>query len=291
MWQAGFVKDRIAGAHPDLDVETVIIKTEGDLDQTSSLTRIGGTGVFTKAIETALFEDRIDIAVHSLKDLPSTMTPGLELAAVPERGPVEDVLVTPDGVSLDDLPANAKIATGSIRRRSQMLHLRPDLVMSDLRGNIETRLRKLVEQDLDGIVMALAAIRRLGLDAVACSVLPTDRMVPGVGQGALGIQTRSGDTRTREIAGCLDHEPSRTAAVAERAFLRELDSGCQFPVGALADVGPSGIRLTGFVGSEDGRTVIRDSLSGETGGAEETGRRLARRFIERGALDILGGIG
>jgi hydroxymethylbilane synthase len=246
--------------------------------------------VFTKAIESALLENRVDVAVHSLKDLPSKMTSGLALGAVPERGPVEDVLVTRDGRPLEELARGAKIATGSIRRRSQILHMRPDLEMHDLRGNIDTRLRKLVDHNLDGIIMALAAIVRLELEDVAYAVIPPDRMVPGVGQGALGIQTRTGDERTGEIVGCLDHTPTKTAALAERAFLRELDSGCQFPVGALATVDDTGLTLDGFVGSEDGGTTIRENLRDASGNAEDTGVQLARRFIDRGALDILGGI-
>jgi hydroxymethylbilane synthase len=290
LWQASFVERELISANPGLEIERIIIKTEGDLDQKSSLTRIGGTGVFTKAIEQALLENRVDVAVHSLKDLPSTMTPGLELGAVPERGPVEDVLVTKDGRSLDALQPGAAIATGSIRRRSQILSLRSDLEMHDLRGNIDTRLRKLNEQNLDGIIMALAAIKRLQIEDAAYWVIPADLMTPGVGQGALGIQIRAGENKIRETVDALNHTPSNTAATAERAFLRELDSGCQFPVGALARITDSETELTGFVGSEDGATVIRDSLRGDSSDAEEIGYRLARKFINRGALDILDGI-
>ncbi len=290
LWQAGFVEQQLKKANPGLEIEIIIIKTEGDIDQKSSLTSIGGTGLFTKAIELALLEKRVDIAVHSLKDLPSSMTPGLELGAVPKRGPVEDVLVTKDGRSLENLRPGAAIATGSIRRRSQILSMRSDLEMHDLRGNIDTRLRKLSEQNLDGIIMALAAIKRLQIQDVSYWVIPAELMTPGVGQGALGIQIRDRDGQVRHAVSALNHPPSKTAATAERAFLRELDSGCQFPVGALATITGSETELTGFVGSEDGVTVIKDSLREASSDAEGLGYRLARKFIDRGALDILDGI-
>jgi hydroxymethylbilane synthase len=289
LWQAGFVEQQLKSADPGLEIERIIVKTEGDIDQKSSLARIGGTGLFTRAIEQALLAKRVDIAVHSLKDLPSSMRPGLELGAVPERGPVEDVLVTKDGKTLENIRRGAAIATGSIRRRSQILSMRSDLEMHDLRGNIDTRLRKLNEQNLDGIIMALAAIKRLQIQDVAYWVIPAGLMTPGVGQGALGIQIRTGDDKVGKAVSALNHEPSKTAAFAERAFLRELDSGCQFPVGALATVTDSDTELTGFVGSEDGVTVIRDSLRESSGDAEGLGYRLARRFIDRGALAILDG--
>jgi hydroxymethylbilane synthase len=290
LWQAGFAETALRKAHPYLALERVVIKTEGDVDQTSSLTRIGGTGVFTKSIEDALLDGRIDIAVHSLKDLPSTMAAGLELGAVPERGAVEDALVTRGGLSLDEIPGNARIATGSIRRRSQLLHLRPDLEIRDLRGNIDTRLRKLVTQNLAGIVMARAAIERLRLEDVAYWVIPEELMIPGVGQGALGVQIRSGDAETRAIVECLNHAETNAAVEAERAFLRELDSGCLFPVGARATVRGSRIEIAGFVGSTDGVDVIRDRHVGDTNNAGDAGFRLARKFVDRGALGILGGI-
>ncbi len=290
LWQAGFVEHQLKLSRSDLNIERVVIKTEGDLDQKSSLTRIGGTGVFTKSIELALLEGRIDLAVHSLKDLPSDMTPGLELGAVPERGPVEDVLVTGKGTGLNELKRGAVIATGSIRRRSQILHLRPDLQMRDLRGNIDTRLGKLHEQNLDGIIMALAAIKRLELRDVAFHPIPVADLTPAVGQGALGLQTRAEDTTTREVVDILNHEPTRKAVDAERAFLHTLDSGCQFPVGALATIKKSEITLTGFVGSEDGSTIIREQLVYNIDRPGDAGNHLAHRFIDRGALDILGAI-
>jgi hydroxymethylbilane synthase len=289
LWQAEFIEQELRQHHPNVEFEKVIIKTEGDRDQKSSLTRIGGMGVFTKSIEDALLRRRIDIAVHSLKDLPSAMSPGLELGAVPERGFVEDALVTADGCAVQELGHAAVVATGSIRRRSQLLNTRPDLVIRDLRGNIDTRLRKLSDQGLDGIVMARAAIARLQLNEVRYYTFPTEIMTPGVGQGAIGVQLRSGDQAVCQLTETLNHRPSFLAVSAERAFLRELDSGCQFPVGAFAIIANEQITLTGFVGSENGKTVIRDQISGRTDAPDGVGVSLARKFVDKGARDILDG--
>ncbi|MEJ2545917.1 MAG: hydroxymethylbilane synthase [Calditrichaceae bacterium] len=246
LWQAGYIEKLLQTTHRNLELERIIIKTEGDRDQRSSLTQIGGQGVFTKAIEEALIENRIDVAVHSLKDLPSEMPDGLFLAAVPERGPVEDVLVTKDGLSLNELNQKAKVATGSIRRCSQLLHLRPDLDIQDLRGK-----------------------------------------VPGVGQGAVGIQTRMNDEVTNEVIRLISHQETFDAVTAERAFLNELDSGCQFPVGAYAQVKDENLKMTGFVGSDDGETVYRESIEGSVKKAENLGRQLAQSFIKKGAQELL----
>ena len=287
LWQADYIEHLLRQTNTDVKLERIIIKTEGDRDQSSSLTQIGGQGVFTKAIEEALLENRIDIAVHSLKDLPSAMPEGLFLAAVPERGPVEDVLVTKDGLSLNELGEGASVATGSIRRCSQLLHLRPDLDIQDLRGNIETRLNKLYQQNLDGIIMARAAIYRLELDHVKYYSFSTDEMVPGVGQGAVGVQTRADDLATNEVVRLISHQETFDAVTAERAFLNELDSGCQFPVGAYARIEDDVLKMTGFVGSDDGDTIYRESMEGSVKEAENLGRKLAQSFIKRGAQELL----
>jgi hydroxymethylbilane synthase len=287
LWQAAFVESELRTNRPDISVERVIIKTEGDRDQSSSLTQIGGQGVFTKTIENALLEGRIDIAVHSLKDLPSKMADGLVLGAVPQRGPVEDVLVTRNGISLGDLPRGARIATGSIRRRSQLLNLRPDLNVTDLRGNIDTRLRKLEEENLDAIIMARAALVRLGLDEVAYYTFSTDEMIPSVGQGAIGVQIRAGDKIIEDAVSCLVHLPTHQAVTAERAFLSELDSGCQFPVGAFANVQGGTVKIIGFVGSKDGKSVVKESHTSGKEYPQNAGRELAVRLRDLGAADIL----
>ena len=287
LWQADYIEHLLRQTNTDVELERIIIKTEGDRDQSSSLTQIGGQGVFTKAIEDALLENRIDLAVHSLKDLPSAMPEGLFLAAIPERGPVEDVLVTKDGLSLNELGEGASVATGSIRRCSQLLHLRPDLDIQDLRGNIETRLNKLYQQNLDGIIMARAAIYRLELDHVKYYSFSTDEMVPGVGQGAVGVQTRADDLATNEVVRLISHQETFDAVTAERAFLNELDSGCQFPVGAYARIEDDVLKMTGFVGSDDGETIYRESMEGSVKEAENLGRKLAQSFIKQGAQELL----
>lgn len=287
LWQAAYIENLLKQACEDIILERIIIKTEGDRDKQSSLTQIGGQGVFTKAIEEALMENQIDVAIHSLKDLPSAMTEGLYLAAVPERGPVEDVLVTEEGISLNELEENATIATGSIRRCSQLLNLRPDLNIKDLRGNIETRLNKLLEQNLDGIIMAHAALVRLELNHVRYYAFSVNDMVPGVGQGAVGVQTRIDDEATNKIVKLISHQETFDAVTAERAFLNELDSGCQFPVGAYARVEGDNLKMTGFVGSDDGEEVYREKIEGPVSDAEQLGRRLAQSFIKQGAQELL----
>jgi hydroxymethylbilane synthase len=288
LWQADYIAQLLRHHHPEVILERVIIKTEGDRDQQSSLTRIGGLGVFTKAIEEALLDKRIDIAVHSLKDLPSTMADGLVLAAVPKRGAVQDALVSADGRSFRDLPQGAQIATGSIRRRAQLLYLRPDLQMSDLRGNIDTRLKQLHTRRLDGLIMARAAQERLQLRDVAFHLFEIEDMIPAVGQGAIGVQIRSDDAETMTMVSDLNHVSTYQSITAERAFLQTLDSGCQFPVGAFARVQDHTLRLQAFVGSEDGREVIKDETEGQSVKAEKLGRILAERCIEKGARTILG---
>ncbi|MBD3226101.1 MAG: hydroxymethylbilane synthase [Caldithrix sp.] len=287
VWQADFVTTALRKARPDCNFERVIIKTEGDRDQKSSLTRIGGQGVFTKAIEDALLEHNIDIAVHSLKDLPSQMTEGLMLGAVPRRASVKDVLVTRKGKTLRDLKEKARIATGSIRRRCQLLRQRPDLEMVDLRGNIDTRLRKLQDNDFDALIMAHAALIRLALQKVQYQPFEINEMIPAVGQGAIGIQVRVADEKTRDIVQAVNHEPAMQAVTAERAYLRRLDSGCQFPVGALAEIHNNTIELNGFVSNHDGSRWLQAEQAGPVESAEQIGVKLAEQLIDRGALDIL----
>jgi len=215
------------------------------------------------------------------------MNPDLELAAVPVRGPVEDVLITKEGSGLDKLCDKAVIATGSIRRRSQLLFIRPDLTIQDLRGNIDTRLKKLKTENLDGIIMAKAALVRLKKNDVKYVVFPTHRMVPGVSQGAIGIQTRKKNVTLYNLLKKLNDQPSWLAAMAERAFLHTLDSGCQFPVGAYARVSDVSIILDGFVGSMDGKEIIKEQITGDTDDAAALGSKLAKLFLKKGAKKLL----
>jgi len=287
LWQASFVRKALENLHPDIQFEQVIIKTEGDLNQSSSLTQIGGQGIFTKEIEKALMDDRIDIAVHSLKDLPSKMPDDLMLGAVPQRGPVEDVLVTEKGLSLEKLPEKSRIATGSIRRKAQLLYMRPDLLISDLRGNIDTRLKKLIEHKLDGIIMAKAAILRLELNDVKFVEFNTDKMIPAVGQGAVGIQIRKDDPDTNKIVMPINHLDTYHAVIAERELLFTLDSGCQFPVGSYARVLNGKLSIKGFVASENGHNIISDSVDSMVEDARKAGKALAKKLIQRGARSLL----
>lgn len=287
LWQASYVREALEQSNPGIRFEQVIIKTGGDLDQKSSLTRIGGQGIFTKEIEKALLEDEIDIAVHSLKDLPSTMPDALGLGAVPVRGPVEDVLVTEQGLSLKQLPEKAKIATGSIRRKSQLLQMRPDLQISDLRGNIDTRLRKLHEYDLDGIIMAKAALVRLNLVHVKFVEFNTESMIPAVGQGAVGIQIRKKDQDIGRVVASINHDDTYHAVLAERELLHTLDSGCQFPVGAYARVSNGKLSIKGFVASEDGTNILYESIESTADKALNAGKELAEKLIGKGARTLL----
>jgi len=308
LWQTEHVTALLLEQHPELKIERVIIHTEGDRDQASSLTQIGGQGVFTKAIEDALLQKKIDLAVHSLKDLPSTLTQGLVLGCVPKRGPVEDLLVSVQGYELSTLPQGARVATGSIRRRAQLLAQRPDLQMEDLRGNIQTRLQKLRDNGWDAIVMARAAVERLELREQTTdlhySVLPAETMIPGVGQGALGLEFRRDDEWIHELLHPINDAQTFLSVSAERAFLAELDSGCQFPVGALAQRSlKTGLMINGWVGAEDGRTTLhKKRLIHLVCGTEESepecseqnialaemmGRDCARDLLARGAGQLL----
>lgn len=288
LWQADYVRTRLVINFPEIDFETVIIKTTGDRDQKSSLMKIGGMGVFTKSIEDALLAGKIDIAVHSLKDLPSQENQELVIAAVPQRGPSADVLVSKNGAALKELPQKAQVATGSIRRRSQLLGIRPDLQMQDLRGNINTRLQKLETENWHGIIMAHAALERLQLDSVRFSILPMEQMIPAVSQGAIGVQTRASDVDTIKMAKVLNDKETCQAILAERAVLRRLDSGCQFPIGAHAFVnGRGNMTIFGFVGDMQGNHVIRKKKHGKASEAEILGTQLAETLIEEGALDLI----
>ena len=287
LWQAEYVESALKRIFPNLETERIIIKTEGDRDRKSSLTQIGGQGVFTKTIEQALLQERIDVAVHSLKDLPSTMSDGLTIAAVPPRAPVEDVLISRDGKTLDEMPQGAKIATGSIRRRCQLLALRPDLQMADLRGNIHTRLRKLHEQNLDGIIMARAALERLGISDVPYQIFAPEVMIPSVGQAAIGVQIRSDDLSVGRLVAALNDLATYQCVMAERTVLRELDTGCQFPMGAYGKITDGQMHLTAFVGSVDGKQIIRATEVGQPTRFKELGHRLAQKLLQAGAASLL----
>jgi len=273
-WQAEHVAKLLA-PHP---VDLVIVQSEGDSAPDASLTIIGGKGVFTKEIQSAVLRGDADIAVHSLKDLPTEPVDGMILAAVPKRGPTGDVLVSSRHFGFDQLPHGARIATGSVRRRALLKHRRPDLRLVDIRGNVDTRLRKLVEEDLDGLILAEAGLQRLGLSQRITEILDVGWMIPAVGQGALGIECRTDDSATVAQLKPLDDLPSHLAITAERAFLRALGGGCQVPIGALARVSDNQLEIRGCVLSIDGSKRKDASTTGPISAAEQLGHQLADNF-------------
>ncbi len=287
LWQARHIADLLRNAAPHLSVEFVTIATTGDLDRDRPLSQIGGDGLFTKQIQLALTENRADVAVHSLKDLPTFVVEGLTLAAVPRRGPTGDVLVSVRHPSFAAMPKGAIVATSSLRRRAQLLHRRPDLRLVDMRGNVETRLSKLTNQDIDALVLAEAGLRRLGLAAQVTEVLDAQWMLPAVGQGALGLECRSDDVATAKLLAKLDHRPTWLAVTAERAMLRTLGGGCQVPIGAASEVDGETMILRGVVLAPDGSRRITGEIAGDWTQAEHLGQQLARKLLGQGAKDLL----
>jgi hydroxymethylbilane synthase len=287
VWQAKFVADQLRALAAPRPVELVELQTTGDFVQHLALSQIGGDGVFTREIQRALLDRRVELAVHSLKDLPTTPVDGLTLAAVPARGPAGDAFVSKKYARFDDLPNGATVGTSSVRRRTQLLHRRPDLNLLPIRGNVETRLRKLAEQDLDAIILAEAGLARLGLAEAITEVLDTSWMLPAVGQGALGLECRADDAATLALVRPLNDAAARQAVTAERALLRGLGGGCQVPIGAAAKVDGDRLTLRGAVLSPDGRERFEDEVSGAATDAEALGTRLATRLQECGAARLL----
>ncbi len=283
-WQAEYIAARLTAL--GIAVEMIHITTQGDV-KTAPLGEIGGQGLFTKEIQRALLDDRIDLAVHSLKDLPTEHVPGLALVAVPERESTGDVLVSNRYRSLDALPPQARIGTGSNRRKAQLLHQRPDLEILDIRGNVDTRLRKLDEAEYDAIILAEAGLKRLELTGRIAQVLPREQMLPAVGQGALGIEARSDDVTTQGLLEPLNEPLTRAAVLAERAMLRTLRGGCLAPVGAWGRIEQDQLHLDGVVLSNDGITRIFASSQADLADAEALGVRVARTLIAQGAAALL----
>jgi hydroxymethylbilane synthase len=291
LWQARHVAERLrplAGPRP---VELVEIETSGDVVRDVPLSQIGGDGVFTKEIQRALLDGRVDVAVHSLKDLPTAAVPGIALAAVPERGPSGDAFVSKRWRRFDDLPVGATVGTSSLRRRSQALHRRPDLKLIDVRGNVGTRLAKLDGAGLDALILAQAGLERLGLGVHITEILDASWMLPAVGQGALGLECRADDQTTMTLLTPLDHALTRQSVLAERAFLRELGGGCLVPVGASTSVSGETLTLMGCVLPADGTSRLAGQVSGPASDPESIGQRLAIGLLAGGAREILAGKG
>lgn len=287
LWQARWVMDRLQAHHPDVRFQVVEVTTQGDRDRKTPLHRVGGVGLFVKALEIALLEDEIDLAVHSLKDMPSRVPPELALAAVPARADPRDTLVSPSGASLLELPAGARIGTGSPRRKAQLLNRRPDLSVVGIRGNVDTRLRKAEGPDYDAVVLAAAGLARLEREDVITEVLPPETLLPAGGQGALAVEIRADDEPTRSLVAPVNHPASWAAAAAERGFMARLGAGCHVPAAAYAVVDEGELWLRGLVASHDGQTMIRSERRGPTDQAEALGRAVAEDLLERGAGDLL----
>ena len=278
LWQARAVESMLRSSRPDLEVRLEIIQTTGDKILDTSLSAIGDKGLFTKELEAAIFDGRAHIAVHSLKDMQTRLPEGLTVAAVTERELAADVLVAPAGTTLETIRHGGTVATGSLRRRAQLLAARPDLTVVDVRGNVQTRLRKYHDEGWDGMILAYAGLHRLDLGNEIAQIIPTSVMIPAVGQGALGIEARADDTGTMEILAALEHRETRYRVEAERAFLRALEGGCQVPIGAHSVLDGATITLDGVIASIDGRRLVRGTESGPVERAEEMGRELAERL-------------
>lgn len=298
LWQANWVKAKLEILHPGLLVRIDLISTTGDRLHSAPLSQIGGKGVFTKELEDALLDSRVDFAVHSLKDLPTTLPDGLQLAAVSEREDARDaLLVTPrldkNVKTVGDLPVGSRVGTSSPRRASQLLHFRRDLAIVELRGNIETRIRKLDEGDYDAIVLATAGLARLGFEARIVERIAPSLMLPAVGQGALGIEARADDSNLARILEGVNHDPTRLATAAERSVLRSLGGGCAVPIAAHAwyesHNNKQSLVLEALVAERSGARVLRERIEGQAADAEALGSALAEKLIAAGASELLDG--
>jgi hydroxymethylbilane synthase len=285
--QSRWVRGEIIARHPNVRVDLIEIKTTGDKIQDAPLSRIGGKGLFVKEIEDALLRGDVDLAVHSVKDVPARLPDGLMLSAFPEREDPRDALISRNDLPLDDLPKGARVGTSSLRRGAQLLRRRPDLTLVPLRGNVDTRLSKLNSADLEAIVLAAAGLKRLGLEGRISQIIPADCLLPAIGQGALGLEVRRNDGTILEVLDFMDHEPTRIAVRAERAFLAELEGGCQVPIAGLARTAGDRVLIEGLVSEPDGSHWVSDTLSGSGRRADDIGRELARKLLDAGAARIL----
>ncbi|MBA3351500.1 MAG: hydroxymethylbilane synthase [Blastocatellia bacterium] len=287
LWQANWVKSKLAILSPESIFEIKVIETTGDQILDVALSKIGDKGLFTRQIETELIDGRIDLAVHSLKDLQTVQPDGLVIGAMCERDIPNDAFVSQLFHSVDELPRGARVATGSLRRKSQLLNYRPDLEIVDIRGNVPTRLAKFADSDLDGLVLAYAGLSRLGYREKIRQTIPFDVMLPAPGQGSIAVEARSDDDFAMTLCGRLDDASTRLCIMAERSFLRHLEGGCQVPIGAIATLRHRTVHLEGMVGSLDGVTVLREHLECDISESDSLGVRLAESLIEKGAADLL----
>lgn len=287
LWQANWVKSALNTRHPSLSVDLVIIKTKGDKILDVPLAKVGGKGLFVKEIEEALLNGRIDLAVHSMKDMPSEIPKGLCIGAIPERENPQDVLISKKGLLLSQLEPGARIGTSSLRRAAQLLRARPDLRVFPLRGNLDTRLKKLETENLDAIVLAAAGVKRLGLENRITEFLDENIMLPAVGQGALCIEIRQNDPEVAPMVAKLEHRQTRTIIMGERAFLNRLEGGCQVPIAAHGKIDNTRFTLCGLVATVDGKTLIKETFSGPEGSSETIGVELADHLVSLGAKTLM----
>ena len=288
LWQANWAKRKLASAYPDLNIEIEVIKTEGDRLSETPLSHIGGKEVWTKEIEHALLSGSIDLAVHSLKDLPTRLPQGLVLGAISAREDVRDVLVSKNNRMFWDLPEGATVATSSLRRQAQLKHARPDLNFVAIRGNVDTRVKKLETENLDGIILAAAGLKRLGLGDRIADFIDPNICLPAPGQAALGIEIREGDERITDLVGVLNCVETQQAVTAERAMLAALGGDCSVPIGGYAAVDKAEVLLlSGVVATPDGRQVISERAEGQASSAEQLGERVAKGLLKQGAGVIL----
>lgn len=287
LWQANWVKDLLLSQHSDLTVDIKIIKTSGDKIQDVPLAKIGGKGLFVKEIEEGLLKREVDFAVHSMKDMPITFPVNLCIACVTKRENPFDALISKKDIKLEDLPKGAKIGTGSLRRMSQLLYYRPDLNLVPLRGNLETRLKKLETEGLDAIILAAAGLIRLGWSERITEIISPEILLPAMGQGAVGIETRKNDVDNQILLADLDDEETHYALDAERALVSQLEGGCNVPIGSFATLKGDQITLTGLVASLDGKTMYKKELTDLKTNATALGRKMGNELIEMGADRIM----
>lgn len=287
LWQANWVKDLLLDHHSDLAVDIKIIKTSGDKIQDVPLNKIGGKGLFVKEIEEGLLSREVDFAVHSMKDMPITFPMNLCIACVTKRENPFDALISRNNIKLQDLPKGAKIGTGSLRRMSQLLHYRPDLNLMPLRGNLETRLKKLDTEGLDAIILAAAGLIRLGWDDRITEIISPEILLPAMGQGTVGIETRKNDVDNQILLADMDDEETHWALDAERALVSQLEGGCNVPIGSFATLNADQITLTGLVASLDGKTMYKKEMTDIKTNAIALGRKMGNELIEMGADRIM----
>jgi hydroxymethylbilane synthase len=285
--QTRWVEAQLLEQHPGLVTELVIIKTTGDKLKDVPLAQVGGKGLFIKEIEEALLAGEVDLAIHSLKDMPAEMPPGCVLGAVPPREDCRDAFISQRYASLMEIPAGGRVGTGSLRRKVQVLHRRPDLEVVHLRGNVDTRLRKLETEGLDAIILAAAGLKRLGLGHIPRGYLAETEMLPAIGQGALGLEVRAGDQEMLDLLAPLNHVPTQVAVTGERAFLARLEGGCLVPVAALGSLADGVLTLEALISDLEGKKVLQDRLTGPPEEAAGMGLRLAEMLLDRGGREIL----